>query len=282
MSRRNIFELMSEKIDMKYEVWKIHNLYEEKCILVHKNEFQSSWYTIEEYADLFCLRHWMNRGTYINCEDIRKKLMILPSDIKKGLTDEQVLIYLEYILNIIELCMSNHYFRSSSNKTKSFFYLQENINLILEKLGYECKIFDDEERVLLVEKDLAATAASEIVEKELAYDIIEYNHYLLKGDIEAKRKILKALADKVEPMRSNIKNINKNLESNVFMLLNNMNIRHNNLEGKYAVAYVQGLSKEELEEWYDEIYQMLLLCILEYDNIERNTKVDELKKIIEN
>jgi len=60
-----------------------------------------------------------------------------------------------------------------------------------------------------------------------------------------------------------------------------MNIRHNNIEGKNAIEYVKNLSNEELEEWYDEIYQMLLLCILEYDNIERNKKVGELKNIIE-
>lgn len=40
------------------------------------------------------------------------------------------------------------------------------------------------------------------------------------------------------------------------------------------------MSDIELEEWYDEPYQMLLLCILEYDNIERNNRVSKLKEII--
>lgn len=59
-----------------------------------------------------------------------------------------------------------------------------------------------------------------------------------------------------------------------------MNIRHNNLSGKNAVPYVQNMSDVELEEWYDETYQILLLCILEYDNIERNNKISKFKKII--
>ena len=61
-----------------------------------------------------------------------------------------------------------------------------------------------------------------------------------------------------------------------------MNIRHNNIEGKNAVEYVKNLSDEELEEWYDETYQMLLLCFLEYDNIERSKRIIKLKEIIEN
>ena len=92
---------------------------------------------------------------------------------------------------------------------------------------------------------------------------------------------MKLLADKFEPMRGELKRVNKELESNTGYLLNKMNIRHNNVEGKNAIEYVKNLSDEELEEWYDEIYQMLLLCFLEYDNIERNKKISELKEVIE-
>ena len=45
--------------------------------------------------------------------------------------------------------------------------------------------------------------------------------------------------------------------------------------------YVANLTDEELESWYDETYQMLLLSILELDNIERSKKVKELKRMIE-
>ena len=53
------------------------------------------------------------------------------------------------------------------------------------------------------------------------------------------------------------------------------------MEGKNAIEYVKNLSDEELEEWYDETYQMLLLCFLEYENIERNKKINKLKGVIE-
>lgn len=159
-------------------------------------------------------------------------------------------------------------------------YLKENVEGLIKDLNFDTKVFEDEEKVLMIEKNAAATAVAEILEPELAYDVIEYNHHSMKNDIIDKQKTLKLLADKVEPMRGELKKINKDLESNTGYLLNKMNIRHNNIEGKNAIEYVKNLSNDELEEWYDETYQMLLLCILEYDNIERNKKVEELKKKI--
>ncbi|MCX4350202.1 MAG: hypothetical protein OSJ60_01060 [Lachnospiraceae bacterium] len=41
-------------------------------------------------------------------------------------------------------------------------YLQENVTGLIEDLGYETKILEDEERVLLLEKNAAAIAAAEI------------------------------------------------------------------------------------------------------------------------
>ena len=31
------------------------------------------------------------------------------------------------------------------------------------------------------------------------------------------------------------------------------------------------------EEWYDELYQMMLLAMLELEQLERNQKINELK-----
>ena len=42
------------------------------------------------------------------------------------------------------------------------------------------------------------------------------------------------------------------------MFLNNLNLRHNNLEGKNKKEVVASISKEELEMWYDKIFDMIL------------------------
>ena len=45
----------------------------------------------------------------------------------------------------------------------------------------------------------------------------------------------------------------------------------------YDKTFAQ-MTDEELENWYDELYQMILLAYLELDNIDRNKRVEELRK----
>ena len=131
-------------------------------------------------------------------------------------------------------------------------------------------------------KSQEAISVSEIIAPELSYKVIEYNHHLLQGNIEKKKAILLLLADKIESKRSDLKNINRTMETNIFMLFNNMNIRHDNCskESSHYIEYVANMPKKELEEWYDEIYQLSLLAFLELDNIERNRKISDLKNLI--
>ncbi|MBP3477339.1 MAG: hypothetical protein J6K48_13655 [Lachnospiraceae bacterium] len=271
MERKNIFDILNEKGDINYQIRKIEELLSETSI---------DGCTPEEIVDTHCMCDWKARGRYTSCAEIRERLQISKIYIINRLSDKQILLYLEYVINIVWLCREK-YLGDSEDFDDEYLYLQQNTIGLINDLGYEARVFEDEEKVILVEKDAAMTSVAEIVEPELANEIIEYNHHLLKGDIAGKRKILKTLADKFEPMRGELKRINKYLESNTGYLLNKMNIRHNNIDGSNAIEYVKNLSDEELEEWYDETYQMLLLCILEYDNIERSKRVDELKRNIE-
>ena len=94
-----------------------------------------------------------------------------------------------------------------------------------------------------------------------------------------RKSILLKLGAQLEPRRSELENANDTLTQNIFMLLNNLNIRHNNCsegDSKYK-AVVAEMVPDELEAWYDELYQMLLLAKLELDNIGRIAKVQELR-----
>ena len=73
---------------------------------------------------------------------------------------------------------------------------------------------------------------------------------------------------------------NNKLTDDIFFMLNNVNIRHNNCapedRAKYK-EYVAAMNSDQLEAWYDELYQMILLAFLLLDNEERAQKVSELK-----
>ena len=78
-------------------------------------------------------------------------------------------------------------------------------------------------------------------------------------------------------------NQNIPISKNIFMMLNKMNIRHNNVDESDKsnyVEYVAKLSSDELENWYDELYQLMLLAILELDNVERTIRINTLRSEI--
>lgn len=280
MARRHIFEILEENIDLYEEVDRLERL-AKMDIVTLDDIFENN---LETFIDECGLGVWKNRNRFISYQDMRVKLDITEFQMRNRPAKEQVLLYFEFMANMLFVCklgFESYTTFEEYQETDAFKYIGENLNIIVSSLNMELKTFEEQEKVLLVEKDPAATAVAEIVEPELAYQVIEYNHYLLKGDIEGKQKILKFLADKFEAIRPEVKSINPTLESNTGYLLNKMNIRHNNVSGKNAIPYVKNMSEKDLENWYDEIYQMILLAILEVDNIERNKKVKDLKQIIQ-
>ena len=93
-----------------------------------------------------------------------------------------------------------------------------------------------------------------------------------KGDLVAKRKMLVLMADWIEPKEKELAEVDKRLKTNLFSNLNNFNIRHNNSD---KTAH---LTDAELEEIYDDTYQLWLLAVLTLDNRERQKKYEEMRK----
>ena len=85
------------------------------------------------------------------------------------------------------------------------FYVQQ-VMKVIDTVGYMANSQDG--ITDFVPKDQAAISVAEIVDPTLSYRIIEYNHYSMKGDLERKKAVLVALADKLEPKRAKLKQIN--------------------------------------------------------------------------
>lgn len=86
----------------------------------------------------------------------------------------------------------------------------------------------------------------------------------------------------LEPKRNVLKGINQSLERNIFFMLNNLNLRHNNCaerDKNYKKA-VASMTPMDLEHWYDELYQMILLANLELENSKRLHDIDSLKNTL--
>ena len=152
----------------------------------------------------------------------------------------------------------------------------------LMQYNYKGEYFRDLEQLIVIEDKPEATAVAEIVAKETAHKVLRYNHYMLKGDLEAKKEILLAIGADLEPKRGQIKVIDKDLEDGIFYILNNFHLRHNNKavgDKRYKQAVAE-MDENILEYWYDELYQMMLLAYLQLDQMERTAKIKEIKKIV--
>ena len=73
---------------------------------------------------------------------------------------------------------------------------------------------------------------------------------------------------------------NIELFGSIEFMLRNFNIRRDNTDGANRNNFVAGLTEPELLDWYDEIYQLLLLRILKHNNIARMEKIDAVRGLI--
>lgn len=196
MLRRNIFELLKEKYNVPNEMNKIVKLFNSKLFCRYQMLCGYD-YTPEEVFEIEFFENWKQRYTYLNCLEI-KNIIGIPESFTFYTPIKDVLNTLEYYKNISYLLVEklnifNHY-GYNVVVSDDFNILSENIQILLNHLNYKDKIFEYEEKVILIPKNPAATSVAEISDEKTAIDILMYNHQTLKGDLEAKRKILYSFA----------------------------------------------------------------------------------------
>lgn len=156
-----------------------------------------------------------------------------------------------------------------------------NINHILDRTNHELAT-DPDGNSIIVEKNNATTLAAQLVDDNIiAFKLIEYNHFALKGDLEGKKKLLLSIAAHIEPiLKSHILQQNgyKQLESDAGFIFNNFHIRHNNKEGANEQPYIKAVSDADLEEWYDKAYEIALSVIIINDYMAIGKDIANIKR----
>ena len=278
MARSTVFDKLANSWNISKEIERIHELIFERESI---RAFNRSRLTIVRVFDYYIFGEWNKRG---HCLDFNDFLDVIEfEDLFKAAKAD-----IESQLDFLELCYNLIYqVDNLITDQPSDFIPYDDYSLArtiiddcLDRLNYRSFIDESDSTVILVEKDTAVSAVVEIEEdQEIALDIIQYNHHTLKGNIKKKKSILIKLANELEASRTQLTSINKSLATDVFMLFNNLDIRHNNAHdgSKNYQKVVAEMSSDELENWYDELYQMVLLAKLELDNAERTKKVAELK-----
>ena len=272
--RKSIFDIASASINMANEVERIVAMSVEE-----KNLWYGSNYSLIQFVDKYCFNEWQHRDHFINLNDFTNAINY--SEICNAAASGDVnsfMILIEFTYNMWLLAYRHLTDENSSSKWQNNFYHLRDV--MVDNLEiYNHTAFIDEDRVLIIEAKPEVTAAAEIVEENLALDIIRYNHRSLQGEIDLKKAILFSLGSELEPKRKDLQVLNKQLSEDIFYMLNNLNIRHNNRskKDKNYKDFVAKMRKDRLEKWYDELYQMMLLAFLLLDNVDRAKNIKELK-----
>lgn len=274
MTRKSIFEILEEKYDIEKEFGVIRTLFFEPTLVYGPYFGDKQYITIEQAVDNNLFFNWKQRRSCLNTNDLKQKLKL--NFVSKGKLDNKILC-LEYISNMLELSNTKLSY-PIFQRTKEGVILEQNINIFLDHINYEKLILEKEEKVILVPKNPIATAVAEISSQDTAFAILKYHHASLKGQLEEKRKLLHSIANEYEPLLNKPIDGFKDYFDKATNMLNNINIRHNNKSGRNKKELIAEMSDDELEGWYDELYQLLLFCVLIKDNKDRKDRIDEFLK----
>lgn len=283
--RRNFAQILKDaKIDTKTEYQKLYGLLYDRSIQV-SNANRISVY--DELSERFIGFYF--RGTCLSLDEFNDLHKLHFEKDPSDFNIDYLVSFCEYIYNMLmayQTAQGSFGYGFSPMMPApiniQFFIMQ--INQVMDKIGYMQA--NEDGATIFVEKSPAAIAVAEssLTPENLSYRLISYNHYAMKGNLDAKRAVLQQLASILEAKRKDLSQADKTLETNLFYAFNNLNIRHNNvdpeLKGKYK-AYVAQMSTDELEKWYDETYQMCLLAFLQIENLDRKAEFDKLKVEIE-
>lgn len=278
--RKNIFEILESKYDINNEFEKIKSLFHSNLVSYTNVYRITLTYTYTEMVkDVFY--SWKGRGTCISCENMRQELGIDKIENKSTRTVDEIIVCLEYYDNISRL-----YIKKVLPELNEYEYqtlpeaniLKCNIDVLLNHLNMEEKYILKYDAIIIIPKNPAATAVAEISSEDTAMAILMYHHASLKGQLEEKRKLLQSIANEYEDLLKNPINGFTEYFKTARGMLNNLNIRHNNINGANKKDEISKMSNKQLENWYDELYQLLLFCVLIKDNKERKDKMAEFLK----
>ena len=295
MSRTNIFDLWEQSNSIAADAKRVHKLFTDYAIFDDKvNGFFV--YSLKEYIEDHLFDNWKGKGKSISADDFLNSIGFNSIVHSAFLND-----FLSYI-RLIEVVYNYLYIGMKYDTYSPWVFcdmesLEDNChaaeylsikNYLDDRLSeYNHKAYYDTEteRCIIIEDSPQVTAAAEAVEPEVSLEIIRYNPRQLKGNIAGKKAILRNLGHYLDGRDKKIKSINNSLYDTITNMLNNLDIRHNNIYPEKRNYYHEALAKmtdEELEKWYDDLYQLILLAILEMDNVERKRNANEMLKQLNN
>jgi len=272
MTRQNFFDVLKNvQMSPIKEIQKIEHLFSGMYFEYNRNDI-----SIEEIINNYKFLSWKYRGSFLSLNEMRNHCNIISKQyIRQSAyaTFNTMFLYFEFILNSIALLGDeNNYGHNIKNTIK---LIKENIKIVCDKNNMTIKQIDD--KIYIVEKSETITTVSEL-HPDIADKVIEYSRSSIKGELGRKRELLLSIHLKYDGYKSILKaNQQSGLVNDINTLLNNLHIRHNNVEGDDYKELTANMSTDELEEWYDRAYDLMLLALMHASYLNYKSEIKNLK-----
>lgn len=257
--RRNFAEILSEAgVDVRAEYRSLHSL-----AFMRYGPYE----TIEERFDEVSFR-----GTAIDIQDFNSRFGFRYKDIPYSESLDDLLGMCEYLLNFV--------YDLGTGASANLNNLARHLSELVPKLGY--RVSERNGLLVLDPRDALVDAAVEVAPPTVAADLLNYSHRDHAGDLPGKRAMLVRLAGELETSRRVVEGKDRSLASDLFFLLNNLDIRHSNSvpgSAGYRRAMAE-MDPGEFEEWYDLVHRMCCEAFLLLDRAGWDEKMGALKSSI--
>lgn len=277
MARKNYFEILKEQgFNSRKEINDIQVLLDESYHSLSLRRL------IEEE-----FRNYKNRGSFIYFHHLEEAIKVeydFHDDYLFGYTEMLLDIFKEIVIPEIETLTSQYIKTFLLQQHETIFH---QIETFLAKSNHEI-LENGDGNLIIVEKHALANQASQIISDvslKNAIRILEYNHFSNAGNIESKKQILLSLAGLLEPKREELntalgelfkksKGGNVLIISDLFEMFNKLHLRHNNNN-----QYISTENDQELEYWYDNVYNTILMVIVSEEQVGIHEEFREFKEI---
>ena len=230
---------------------------------------------------------WHLRGTFTKLDEMRKAWLInkeLLSENYQGITEEQVLIFIQFAWNCLD------YFTKALDASSEFSDIQlelvdfgidtvralaSNMDSLLFHLGAGRYFDEDKTEHVVYYRDGVDDAIAE-QHQDIRESLIQYRRIDTVHDLQRKEEILCTLFKKFENFRGGLKAAGfDTLQSDTGFI---MNFARHMPHGKDAPATkFHLLSNEDKEKWYDNAYKMFIACLAVLPYIDVKLNIAKLK-----
>ena len=142
----------------------------------------------------------------------------------------------------------------------------------------EDKLDEENHEIYVVYQDeLSAEVSQQNPDVEIS--LTDYHRIDNRGDLQRKGEILCTLSKQLEAVEAQVKGTEfYSIYNDATFLLNKIGARHWTGKDKLANATFMKMEPEELEEWYDMAFDLVVSCLAVIPYLAVKDKIKEIKK----